>query len=114
MIAPDGITQVRIQKDLGESPYGYGYILKITSPNPESFVDPALLQKGKYWSMSAPTTSESYSKGNRSNTQTGGSMTSQLEFHRYSKEIAGNLANVVTTYQFKNNSGGTSNLWINE
>mgnify|MGYP001771590135 FL=1 len=114
LIAPDGITQVRIQKDLGESPYGYAYILKITSPNPEAFIDPALLEKGKYWSMSAPTTSESYSKGNRSNTQTGGSMTSQLEFHRYSKEIAGNLANVVTQYQFKNSSGGTSNLWINE
>ena len=27
-------------------------------------------------------------------------MTSQLEFYRYSKEIAGNLANVVTQYQF--------------
>ena len=43
-----------------------------------------------------------------------GKMTSQLEFHRYSKEIAGNLANVVTQYQFKNGNGGTSNLWINE
>ena len=114
LIAPDGKTQVRIQKDLGESPYGYGYILKITNPNPEFFVDPSLLAKGKYWSMSAPTVSESYSKGNRSNSMGPGKMTSQLEFQRYSKEIAGNLANVITEYEFKNNAGASSKLWINE
>ena len=114
LIAPDGKTQVRIQKDLGESPYGYGYLLKITNPNPNAFVDPEMLAKGKYWSMTAPTVSESYSKGNRSNSMGPGKMTSQLEFHRYSKEIAGNLANVVTCYEFKNGNGGTSNLWINE
>lgn len=114
LIAPDGMTQVRIQKDLGESPYGYGYILKITSPNPNAFVDPDLLAKGKYWSMSAPTVSESYSKGNRSNSMGPAKMTSQLEFKRYSKEIAGNLANVITEYEFKNASGGSNKLWINE
>lgn len=114
LLAPDGKTQVRIQKDLGESPYGYAYLLKITNPNPNAFVDPEMLVKGKYWSMTAPTVSESYSKGNRSNSMGPGKMTSQLEFHRYSKEIAGNLANVVTQYEFKNGNGGTSNLWINE
>ena len=91
LIAPDGRTQVRVQKDLGESAYGYGYILKLTSPNPNAFIDPAMLAKGMYWSMSAPTVSESYSK-----------------------EIAGNLANVVTEYEFKNKQGGSSKLWINE
>lgn len=114
LIAPDGRTAVRIQKDLGESPYGYGYILKITNPNPNAFVDPSFLTKGKYWSMSAPTVSESYSKGNRSNTMGPGKMTSQLEFQRYSKEIAGNLANVITEYEFENKAGGKSRLWINE
>ena len=114
LIAPDGKTQVRVQKDLGESAYGYGYILKLTSPNPNAFVDPEMLAKGKYWSMSAPTVSESYSKGNRSNSMGPGKMTSQLEFQRYSKEIAGNLANVITEYEFKTNGGGTSKLWINE
>ena len=114
LIAPDGMTQVRVQKDLGESPYGYGYLLKLTSPNPNAFIDPDMLAKGKYWSMSAPTVSESYSKGNRSNSMSPGKMTSQLEFHRYSKEIAGNLANVITEYEFKTNGGGTSKLWINE
>lgn len=114
LIAPDGKTQVRVQKDLGESPYGYGYILKLTTPNPNAFVDPEFLTKGKYWSMAAPTVSESYSKGNRSNVMGPGKMTSQLEFKRYSKEIAGNLANTVTEYEFKNNSGASSKLWINE
>lgn len=114
LIAPDGKTQVRIQKDLGESAYGYGYILKLTSPNPNAFVDPEMLTKGKYWSMSAPTVAESYSKGNRSNSMGPGKMTSQLEFQRYSKEIAGNLANVITEYEFKTKGGGTSKLWINE
>lgn len=114
LLGPDGKTQLRIQKDLGESPYGYAYLVKLTNPNPNAFVDPEMLAKGKYWSMTAPTVSESYSKGNRSNSMGPGKMTSQLEFHRYSKEIAGNLANVVTQYQFKNGNGGTSNLWINE
>ena len=114
LVAPDGITQVRIQKDLGESAHGYAYLLKLTSPNPDAYVDPKWLAKGMYWSMSAPTVSESYSKGNRSNSMGPGRMTSQLEFYRFSKEIAGNLANVVTQYQFENGNGGTSNLWINE
>ena len=114
LIAPDGMTQVRVQKDLGESAYGYAYLLKLTSPNPEAYVDPSMLTKGKYWSLAAPTVSESYSKGNRSNTMGPGAMTSQLEFQRYSKEIAGNLANVITEYEFKNKQGGSSKLWINE
>ena len=114
LIAPDGVTQVRVQKDLGESPYGYAYLLKLTNPNPNAYIDVDNLKVGSYWSMSAPTVSESYSKGNRSNVMGPGSMTSQLEIQRYSKEIAGNLANVVTQYEFKNNSGTASRLWINE
>ena len=114
LILPDGKTAVRIQKDLGESAYGYAYLVKLTSPNPEAFVADELLTPGLYWSMTAPTVSESYSKGNRSNTMSPGKMTSQLEFHRYSKEIAGNLANTVCKYEFKDESGRTSNLWINE
>ena len=114
LVLPDGKTTVRIQKDLGESPYGYAYLVKLTTPNPNSYVADELLAPGLYWSMSAPTVSESYSKGNRSNTMSPGKMTSQLEFHRYSKEIAGNLANVVCKYEFKDSSGRTSNLWINE
>lgn len=115
LIAPDGVTQVRIMKDLGEGPHGgYLYRLKLTTPNPNTYVDPDNLKTGKYWSMTAPTISESYSKGNRSNVMGPGKMQSQLEFHRYSKEIAGNISNVIVTYEFKTKSGGTTNLWINE
>lgn len=115
LIAPDGITQVRIMKDLGEGTHGgYLYRLKLTTPDPNAFVDPDNLTVGKYWSMTAPTISESYSKGNRSNVMGPGKMTSQLEFHRYSKEIAGNISNVIVTYEFKTKNGGTTNLWINE
>lgn len=114
LTAPDGKTSVRIQKDLGESAYGYGYLLRLNSANPDAFIDPEFLTKGKFWSMSAPTVSESYSKGNRSNTMGPGKMTSQLEFQRYSKEIAGNLANVITEYEFEDKSGGKNRLWINE
>lgn len=115
LIAPDGVTQVRIMKDLGEGTHGgYLYRLKLTTPDPNAFVDPDNLAVGKYWSMTAPTISESYSKGNRSNVMGPGKMTSQLEFHRYSKEIAGNISNVIVTYEFKTKNGGTTNLWINE
>lgn len=114
IIGPDGKTQLRIQKDLGESAYGYAYVVKLTNPNPDAVVAEELLKKGKYWSMSAPTVSESYSKGNRSNTMGPGKMQSQLEFYRHSKEIAGNLANVVTEYEFKGEGGSTNKLWINE
>lgn len=115
LIAPDGHTQVRIMKDLGAGSHGgFKYLLKLTNPSPNAYVDPENLKVGKYWSMTAPTISESYSIGNRSNTMGPGKMQSQLEFHRYSKEIAGNISNVVTTYEFKTKGGGTTNLWINE
>ena len=115
LIAPDGFTQVRIMKDLGAGTHGgFLYRLKLTNPNPNAFVDLENLKVGKYWTMTAPTISESYSKGNRSNVMGPGKMTSQLEFHRYSKEIAGNISNTIVTYEFKTKGGGTTNLWINE
>lgn len=114
VIAPDG-TQYRIQKDLGESAYGYGYIFAPVNPDPTAYCDLENLAKGTYWSLAAPTVSESYSKGNRSNAMGPGKMTSQLEFFRFSKEVAGNISNVVTKYQFQQGeNGGTTNLWIGE
>lgn len=115
LIAPDGVTQVRIMKDLGEGSHGgYLYRLKLTNPNPSAYVDSTNLGVGKYWSLTAPTVSASYSKGNRSNAMGPGKMTSQLEYHRFTKEIGGNLANEVVEYEFKTKDGGTQNLWINE
>lgn len=114
LIAPDG-TQYRIQKDLGESAYGYAYILAPVNPDPTAYCDVDNLAKGTYWSLAAPTVSESYSKGNRSNAMGPGKMTSQLEFFRFSKEVAGNISNVVTKYEFQQGEGGgATNLWISE
>lgn len=115
LIAPDGVTQIRIMADLGAGPHGgFLYRLKLTNPNPAAYVSLDNLKPGKYWSMTAPTVSESYSDGNRSNVMGPGKMKSQLEFHRYSKEIAGNLSNTVVSYEFKTKNGGSTNLWINE
>ena len=116
LIAPDGVTQVRIMKDLGHGSHGgYLYRLRITNPNPNAYVNVAQnLGVGMFWSLTAPTIPESFSKGNRTNTMGPGKMTSQLEFHRYSKEIAGNISNTVVTYEFKTSGGGTTNLWMNE
>lgn len=116
LIAPDGVTQVRIMKDLGHGSHGgYLYRLRITNPNPNAYVNVAQnLGAGMFWSLTAPTIPESLSKGNRTNTMGPGKMTSQLEFHRYSKEIAGNISNTVVTYEFKTSGGGTTNLWMNE
>lgn len=117
LIAPDGVTQVRIMRDLGVGTHGgYLYRLKLTNPNPNAYVDTTVnLAVGKFWSLTAPTISESFSKGNRSNVMSPGKMTSQLEFHRFTKIIAGNIANQVVTYAFQNKEGGgTTNLWINE
>lgn len=114
LIAPDGVTQVRVMADLGAGTHGgYKYRVKFMSANPQAFVSLDNLKVGKYWSMTAPTVSESYSDGNRSNVMGPGKMKSQLEFHRYSKEIGGNLANTVVSYEFKTKTG-TTNLWINE
>jgi hypothetical protein len=115
LVAPDGRTQVRIMKDKGPGAHGgYVYRLKLFTPNPNIYVSLDNLAKGKYWSMTAPTIPASYSKGNRSNVMGPGKMQSQLEYHRYTKEIAGNISNTIVTYEFKTAGGGTTNLWINE
>ena len=116
LIAPDGFTQVRIMADLGEGTHGgHLYRLQLVNPNPELSVNVAEnLVPGKYWSLTAPTVPASYSKGNRSNSMGPGKMTSQLEYHRYSKEIGGNIANTIVEYEFKTPGGGTTNKWINE
>lgn len=115
LLAPDGMTAVRVMKDCGLGTHGgYKYLLRIKNPNPAAFVDPSFLKAGMYWSMTAPTISESYSKGNKSVSMGPGQLKSQLGFHRYTKEIAGNISNTIVSYQFKTSTGGTTNRWINE
>lgn len=115
LIAPDGITAVRVMKYHGKDNKGHRYTLKLKNPDPSSYVDPSLFTVGKYWSMTAPTVSLSFSKGNKANAMAPGQMKNQLSVHRYTKVIAGNIANAqVHTYQFKTANGGTTNRWISE
>lgn len=115
LMAPDGVTQCRVMRDLGIGEHGgHKYILKIKNPDPSAFVDPDNFAKGKYWSMTAPTIPESYSRGNKANVMSPGRMKSQLGFHRYTKEIGGNISNVVVNYEFRTSGGGTTTRWINE
>jgi len=115
LIAPDGKTKARImEKGVAIPGRGIRYTLQLKTANANAFCDPSLLASGKVWVMTAPTVSESLSRGNKSNVQGPGVLTGQISFQRYSKTIAGNLANKVTDIQFDTEGGGTTNLWINE
>lgn len=111
--SPSG-RMCRIMKDCGKSPYGYKYLISLADADPTVALPTSDFTTGIYWSMGAPTITESYSKGNRTNAMGPGKMKSQLGFHRYSKEIAGNVSNVIVEYEFKTGDGGTTNRWINE
>lgn len=110
------LYRVRVMRDLGAGPNGgFLYRLRNTDPNPNATIPAAAFGVGRFWTLTAPTVSESYSKGNRANVMGPGKMTSQHEFHRYSKEIGGStIVDAVTTYEFKTKSGGTTTRWINE
>lgn len=114
LMSPDGTT-VRIMRDLGPGTHGgHKYALRIKNPDKSAYVDPENFNKGKYWCMLSPSIPESYSKGNKSNVMGPGMMKSQLGFKRYTKEIAGNVSNVIVNYAFKTRGGGTDTRWINE
>lgn len=114
LMSPDGTT-VRIMRDMGPGKHGgHLYALRIKNPDKSAYVDPENFEKGKYWCMLSPSIPESYSKGNKSNVMGPGMMKSQLGFKRYTKEIAGNISNVIVNYAFKTRGGGTDTRWINE
>ena len=113
VLSPDGEWQGRIQGEpvkLSEKRYLYRFVGQ--SPDPATYCDPANFTEGLFWVMTAPTIAASKSDGNRSNTMAPGKMTNQFGFHRFSKNIAGNLANKVTPIRFDNEGGGTSDLWM--
>ncbi len=111
--SPDGAYHVRIQGEpekLGEKRFKYRFVGQHADPN--AFCDLSNFEAGKAWVMTAPTIAASKSDGNRSNTMAPGKMTNQFGFHRFSKNIAGNLANKVTPIQFELEGGGTTNMWM--
>lgn len=114
IIGPNGEDRCRIMEAPVKDQFGYRYTLVNKNPDPNAYIDPAQFAVGAWWSMTAPSVPESYSRGNRSNVMAPGKMRGQIGFHRFSKEIGGNLSNKVVEYQFKTKGGGTTNLWINE
>lgn len=118
LIAPDGETQVRImEKPVRQSDGSYKYVLQLKGNNPAAYCALTNLATGKHWTLTAPTVSESFSRGNTSNVMAPGRMTNQISIHRYSKKIGGNIANKVIPIVFDGNDttdGKPVNLWINE
>jgi hypothetical protein len=115
--SPDGSWHGRVQGEGEMQGDGtYKYRLVGTSPDKNSFCDPVNFEDGKFWVMSAPMVAASKSDGNRSNSMAPGKMTNQFGFHRFSKNIAGNIANKVTPIQFQledeNGTSGSTNLWM--
>lgn len=113
--SPDGQHQVRTQGEpqkIAANKFEYTFVIK--GSDPTEFVTLGNFLEGRAWSMTAPTVPMSKADGNRTNRMTPGKLTNQFSAHRYSMEIAGNVANKVTTYQFDLEGGGTTNLWCPE
>ena len=113
VVSPDGEWHGRIQGEgvpLAENKVEYDLVGQ--HADPDAFCDPANFTEGLFWVMSAPTIAASKSDGNRSNTMAPGKMTNQFGFHRFSQNIAGNIANKVTPIQFDLEGGGTTNMWF--
>lgn len=112
LTSPDGAHRCRIQGEpvkLGVN--RYEATLRIIGSNITEFVSLDNFNRGKSWVMGAPIDAFSKSDGNRSNSMSPGKMTNQFSLHRFSKPIAGNVANKVTVYEFDTDSGKT-NLWM--
>ncbi len=108
---PDGDHQVRIQ---GKGSRPNSYIMVITSGDIDEGIEASNFAAGKSWVMGAPAVAVSKSDGNRTNRQTPGKLTNQYGLYRYSMNIAGNIANKATVYQFELEGGGTTDMWIPE
>ena len=111
--APDGEFYGRVQGEptkLGEKEYEYE--IMPMHGDPATFCALTNFENGKYWSMTAPTIAASKSDGNRSNAMAPGKMTNQFGYHRFSKNIAGNIANKVTPIRFNLEGGGSTDMWF--
>lgn len=112
-MTPDGQHRVRIQTE--GRPVGggkYVYVFELITGLLDEFIDPANFAEGLYWVLGAPVVSQSKSDGNRSNRMAPGQMTNQFSVHRFSDNIAGNIANKVMDIEFETEDGSTTNMWM--
>lgn len=109
--SPNG-TVCRISQRPERVSTGYKYKLDIIRNSNTAYVNLSELKTGTTWAMAAgANVSESYSVGNESNKQMPGKLKNQLGILRKSYEIAGNVANQVTTFHF-NINGKQENYWL--
>ena len=84
----------------------------ILGGNPDEFIDLSNFERGKYWGMGAPTIAGELSTGSRSTAESWSEMTNQFGFHRFSKIITGNIANIVTEFELDYDDGSKGTLWM--
>ena len=111
--SPDGLSRVRIQSEGKQiAPNRFLYVFELISGSDDAFVALTNFQAGKYWVLGAPIIAASKSDGNRSNRMAPGEMTNQFSYHRFSDNIAGNIANKVIDIEFDTEGGGKTNMWM--
>lgn len=111
--SPDGLSKVRIQsrgRQIGIDRWVYSFELVTGSPN--EFVAASNFVEGLHWVMGAPIIAASKSDGNETNRMAPGEMTNQFGFHRFSENIAGNIANKVIDIEIDLDNGGKTNQWM--
>lgn len=110
---PDQKHIVRFMSEPQEvAPKKYRVTIQIMGNNPDAYIDSSNFTAGKAWSMGAPTVAAQLSEGTFSNRMTPGKMTNQFGWHRYSKEITGNISNKVVNIEFDLEGGGKTNMWL--
>ena len=114
-IAPDGVSLIRIQSE-GKPTSRNTYIYSFASQTSDG-VKASNFTAGKYWALQAPLIPASKSDGTRDNKRGYNEATNQYSYHRFSQNIAGNIANKVLGIQFdvKDSETGsiqTTNKWI--
>lgn len=113
LYSPDGVNMVRVEYEPEKLTSGkFRVTMRIISGNPADFVDPSNFVSGKHWGIGPTSVATQKSDGTTSNDRTPGNFTNQYGVQRYSKKIAGNIANKVVPYQFNLAGGGTTNLWM--
>jgi len=110
---PDKEHQIRVQGTGVPQATGlvrYRFVLNTSDPT--DYISLANFQDGQVWVLGATSVPASKSDGTSSNSIAPGKWTNQFGFQRYSKNIAGNVANKVTNVEFDLEGGGKTNLWM--
>jgi len=113
-LAPDGKSLIRIQsegKPTGRGTYTYTWVSQTGRG-----IDATNFAAGIFWALAVATIPASKSDGTRDNKSSFNEASNQFGFHRFSQNIAGNIANKVLDIQFdvvdENGKKSTTNKWI--